>query len=127
VPRGWDEKALGKLACEPPRRRWVEHYFTRDLLKLTENELTAAHNVDVTSINPGFNGHRFPIFWYQATIAGHYLSGTRFADSPVFCQANGAAYGFARARESSEEFWARSTTLEPTGEPVRIERHDKGS
>ncbi len=126
VPSGWDEKALGKLACERPRRCWAEHYFTRDLLKFTENELTGVHNVDVTSVNPGFDGHRFPIFWYLATIAGRYDSGERFSHEPVHHRANGIDYGFARARESSEPAWIRSTALPPIGRPVRIDCQNDG-
>jgi len=120
VPDGWDEKALGKLACQTPDRNWAEHYFTRDLLNLTENELSNAHNVDITKINPGFQGHKFPWHWYHATIAGRYTTRERFADSPVFCESNALAYGFARAREKGSLAWKDSMALALGNEPVRI-------
>lgn len=120
VPDGWDESVLGQLAGRTPDRCWVEHYFTRDPLNLTENELSNAHNVDITRINPGFKGHKFPWHWYHATIAGQYTTRERFVASPVFYKSETQTYGFARARESGSLAWTDSRALSPGGEPARI-------
>ncbi|UCD50669.1 MAG: hypothetical protein JSW27_24490 [Phycisphaerales bacterium] len=120
VPDGWDANALGKLADRPGKHRWVEHYFTRDLLNLTENRLSRAHNVDITGINPGFKGHKFPWHWYLATVVGQYTTDARLTDKPVVFQAEGLAYGFARARENGPPSWAESLALKPGDRPVRI-------
>ena len=125
VPSGWDERVLSRIACDRPRRCWVEHYFTRDLLNFTENVLTGAHNVDVTDVNPGFNGHRFPIFWYLATITGGYDGEGRFTDEPVYRRANGEVYGFARTRECGPQAWTHSTALRPSGKSVPTLSKDK--
>jgi len=122
VPDGWNEQALGRLACQPPARCWVEHYFTRDSLNLTENVLPQAHNVDITALNPGFPGHKFPWHWYHATVAGSYTTDERFTTEPVFCQANGLTYGFTRARQSGTHPWQQTLTLKPNTKPIRIYR-----
>jgi len=120
VPDGWDERFLGRLARQTPDRCWVEHYFTRDLLNLTENELSQAHNVDITEINPGFKGHKFPWHWYHATITGRYTTRQRLAHSPVFSESDALAYGFARALENGSLAWKNSMALALGNEPVRI-------
>jgi len=125
VPDGWDESVLGKVPNRSQEHGWIEHYFTRDLLNLTENELTYAHNVDITAINPGFKGHKFPWHWYLATIAGKYTTDAHLAEAPVVCQTGGLTYGFARAREKGPLPWAESLMLEPGDGPVRI-RHPSG-
>jgi len=120
VPDGWDQRVLGRLAGRSREHRWVEHYFTRDLLNLTENELTGAHNVDITAINPGFKGHKFPWHWYLATVGGTYTTDKRLAAKPVFYRTDGLDYGFARARENGDRPWQRSMTLAPGGKPAQI-------
>jgi hypothetical protein len=120
VPDGWDESVLGQLANRSRENCWIEHYFTRDLLNLTENELPYAHNVDITAVNPGFKGHKFPWHWYLATIAGTYTTDARLADKPVLCRTDGLTYGFSRARENGPSFWAESLMLGPGDDPVRI-------
>jgi len=120
VPDGWDASLLGRLAERPDGHRWVEHYFTRDLLNLTENRLGTAHNVDITAINPGFRGHKFPWHWYLATITGRYTTDARLADEPVIFHSEGLAYGFARARENGPSAWAESLALKPGAKSIRI-------
>jgi len=124
VPDGWDERVLGRLADRPREHRWIEHYFTRDVFNLTENRLTCAHNVDITAINPGFPGHKFPWHWYLATITGRYTTNERWSDRPVFSRTDGRIYGFARAREAGASSWAESLTLTTEGSGVRISRPD---
>lgn len=120
VPGGWDETALGRLVQTDTSRCWADHYFTRDLLNLTENVLSGAHNVDVTAINPGIRGHLFPWHWYLATITGRYTTDDRFGDTPVFCQADGITYGFPRSREAGPAQWQRSVVLPPDSHTVHI-------
>jgi len=120
VPSGWDPKSLGKLAQDPCEACWVEHYFTRDPLNLTENVLTWACNVDVTDVNPGFRGHKFPWHWYEATVAGRYDPGSRFARKKVHCEAAGVQYGYMRSLEAGSSNWLISTALTAPREPVKV-------
>ena len=120
VPRGWDPKSLGRLIGDPCEACWAEHYFTRDPLNLTENVLTWACNVDVTAVNPGFKGHKFPWHWYRATIAGRYDPRGRFAREKVCCEAAGMPYGYMRSLEAGASNWSISTTLRAPREPVKV-------
>ena len=120
VPDGWDARVLGKLNGRSSPHCWVEHYFTRDLLNLTENILPGAHNVDITALNPGFKGHKFPWHWYLATVTGAYTTDEDLADRPVLCRTDRLAYGFARARENGSATWTKSLALEPGNSPVRM-------
>jgi hypothetical protein len=122
VPRGWQPKSLGRLVGDPCETCWAEHYFTRDPLNLTENLLAWACNVDVTDVNPGFKGHKFPWHWYQATIAGRYDPCGRFAREAVPCEAAGTPYGYMRSLEAGPSNWSISTTLRASREPVRVSR-----
>ena len=120
VPDGWDESALGRCVGQTRGRAWAEHYFTRDLLNLTESRLSHAHNVDITRVNPGFRGHRFPGYWYLATITGRYTTDERFTDKPVFSSAGNTRYGFHRALEAGPTNWKRSLILRPSHSPIAI-------
>ncbi len=121
VPQGWDSKSLGKLAADPCEEFWADHYFTRDRLgDLTENVLTGACNVDVTGVNPGFNGHKFPWHWYQATIAGGYDPGGRFAREKVHCESAGVRYGYERSLETGCGNWTLSTGIKAPKPPVKV-------
>ncbi len=115
VPDGWDERVLGRLPDRSAPHIWIEHYFTRDLLNLTENILPQAVNVDVTAINPGFQGHKFPWHWYLATVAGQYTTDRRFLDRPVFCASERLTYGWARGREAGDAAWQQSVALAGDG------------
>jgi len=77
--------------------------------------------VDVTVVNPGFDGHKFPWHWHAATVAGEYAS-ERFVEEPVFCEAGGAPYGFTRSLEAGRDRWQRSLALRTDVAPIRIER-----
>jgi hypothetical protein len=121
VPPGWDEAVLGSLAGTSSRRCWVEQYFTRDFLfHINDTELTRAHNVDITKINPGFNSHKFPTVWYGATVAGQYGASGRFGGMTPWREAGDIEYGFARSRESGSQNWARSLSLQAGGKSVQI-------
>jgi hypothetical protein len=117
VPKGWDPKALGALSADPCHVCRAEHYFTRGRVEhLTENLLAHAHNVDITSINPGFDSHNFPRHWYCATILGRYdTRKKRLAGAKVVHEAGGTQYGYLRAREAGPDCWELSVAL-PAGE-----------
>ncbi len=121
VPKGWDSGTLGRLAGDPCEASWAEHYFTRDPLgDLTENPLPWACNVDVTDANPGFNSHKFPWHWYQATIADGYAPDGRFVHKQVQCEASGLQYGYSRSLEAGWCNWRTSVDLKAPKEPVRV-------
>ncbi len=121
VPRTWDPADLVAWAGDAGGRCWADHYFTRDRIgHFTENVLPHAHNVDITDINPGFNGHHFPRHWYHATILGRYDARRTLAQKEVLCTAAGVPYGFSRALEASAANWQLSTTLRAGGPPVRL-------
>lgn len=120
VPQGWDEKSLGRLVGDPCETCWAEHYFTRDPLNLTENVLTWACNVDVTDVNPGFKGHKFPWHWYQATIAGRYDPTGRFAHTRVCSESGGTCYGYMRSLEAGSRNWLASMALRAPRAPVTV-------
>jgi len=114
VPGDRDETSLGDVACDPNLRCWVEHYFTRDPpLHLTENPLTHAYNVDITAVNPGFNGHKFPWHWYLATVRGRFTARGALGEATVWQNVNDLAFGMARSREAGEGHWQRSLQLAP--------------
>jgi len=124
VPPGWDESVLGGLAWQLPGRCWVEQYFTRDFLfHISDTELTYAHNVDITEINPGFSNHKFPSIWYRATVVGQYGASSRFRGETPWRQAGDIEYGFARSLESGSRHWARSLSLPPGGKTVQLLQH----
>jgi len=112
VPAFWDESSLGDVEMRVDANCWTEHYYTRDLtLGWTQQDLSFAHNVDITNIDGVFRDHNFPWQWYYASITVSTFSGT--------CKTIGSAekveYGFARSREATgSDSWQRSLKL-PTG------------
>jgi len=121
VPDGWSPASLGRTAADPCETFWADHYFTRDWVgDMTANVLPHACNVDVTGVNPGFNGHKFPWHWYQATIAGRYDPKGRFARAEVRCEASGLRFGYERSLEAGPNNWQASLDLKTSKEPMRI-------
>jgi hypothetical protein len=120
VPQGWDQKLLGRFAGDPCETCWADHYFTRDPFNLTENVLAWACNVDVTDVNPGFRGHKFPWRWYQATIVSRYDPAGRFAPKRLCDESDGVRYGYARSREAGSQNWQASMALKVPREPVIV-------
>ena len=134
VPDFWDQRDLGRPAGPLSQRLWGEQYFTRDfLLHFSDTVLTHAHNVDLTKVSPWpwfdrhlflKDSHRFPIFWYRATVTGRYEHSWRLGGRTLWCRADGIEYGFARSLESGAPQWAGSCTL-PAGAatvPIRPTR-----
>lgn len=123
VPPFWDEGRLGDLGNEPNIIYWADHYFTSDItLGATEKILTNAHNVDLTKITPGINDHKFPHYWYHATVIGQYAAGRRYEGKKLFCRLGDIEYGFARSLEAG---WQRSTQLEMGNKAVKLKKPKK--
>lgn len=121
VPQGWDPNALGRFASDPCEVFWADHYFTRDWIgDMTANVLTRACNVDITAVNPGFNGHKFPWYWYQATIAGGYDPNGRFARDRVYNEVSGVQYGYERSLEAGRLNWQTSLDLGAAGKAIHV-------
>jgi len=121
VPPGWEEKELGKIASN--ENVWAEHYYTRDLtLKATQTNLSAAHNVDITSIDTWFKEHEFPYRWYYATVAGKYRNVDSERDEKVITRYKQIDYGFTRSREAGNENWKQSLKLKKGNSAVELKK-----
>ncbi len=69
--------------------------------------------------------------WYEKSGTGR--AGWRWpspnawiANTPVFCRADGVAYGFTRTREGGPSQWKTSLMIETTNSPIRIHNHGQG-
>ncbi len=124
VPAFWDESSLGDVNVPAGVKYWAEHYYTRDYtLGWTQQDLSRAHNVDITDVDQGLKDHNFPWRWYYATISGKYPKGYFLNDRKLVYKADGIEYGFARSRESdSPDGWERSLKLRAANRAVKLER-----
>jgi hypothetical protein len=119
VPPKWHGSELGNIESE--NTVWSEHYYTKDItLKYTHENLSAAHNVDITRIDPVFAQHEFPYRWYCATIAGKYRDKDWEERDEVLTDYQGMDYGFARSLEAGQANWKKSLTLQKGNEAVKI-------
>ncbi len=124
VPPKWQESELGHIKNQ--KSRWVEHYYTKDItLGSTQKNLTEAHNVDITNIDPGIKEHEFPYRWYYATIAGKYRDCDWEAGDKVLTEYKGLDYGFARSAEAGQANWEKSLTLQKSNEAVKLKKPEK--
>lgn len=124
VPPFWQESDLGKIESE--NTIWAEHYYTKDItLGSTQKNLSAAHNVDITQIDPFFAEHKFPYRWYFATVAGKYREGDFEAGDKVLAGYRGLSYGFARSAEAGAENWRKSLTLKKGNKALELEKPRK--
>ena len=124
VPPGWEESNLGDVESE--KDVWAEHYYTKDItLRATHKNLSAAHNVDITDIDPFFKEHEFPYRWYYATVAGRYRKSDWEARDPVLTKYNGLDYGFARSAEAGKDNWKKSVALKKGNEAVKLKKPKK--
>ncbi|HUW20290.1 MAG TPA: hypothetical protein VMW16_13410 [Sedimentisphaerales bacterium] len=124
VPPSWKESSLGDVNAPADVNCWAEHYYTRDLtLGWTQQDLSFAHNVDITIIDGVFRNHNFPWQWYYATIGGRYpKTGFTGKAKSVFI-ADGVEYGFARSREcGGSEAWEISRGLPIGNRAVRLKK-----
>lgn len=124
VPAFWEESMLGDVNTPGEMKCWVEHYYTRDYtLKWTEQNLSNAHNVDITDIDQGIKDHNFPWRWYYATVTGKFPKGYFLDDRKLTWTAGGTEYGFLRSREAPDpNGWEKSLKLPVGNEAVKMER-----
>lgn len=122
VPAFWDESSLGDVKTRVDVNCWAEHYYTRDLtLGWTQQDLSFAHNVDITNIDGVFRDHNFPWQWYYASITGSNFSGTR----KTVGSAEKVEYGFARSREATGlGSWERSLKLPTGNKAVKLKKSE---
>lgn len=127
VPLGWDEDKLGAMPNEPNLIYWADHYLTRDVtLKVTQRQLSNAHNVDIGDITPGLKDHEFPRYWYPATVRGEYLPGQRYKGKKLYVGTSDLRYGFARSLEASKESWEESLKLAMGNKAVEVKKPKSG-
>lgn len=122
VPKSMAEAELGDVNMADPAKFWADHYYTRDYtLSWTQHDLTHAHNVDITKIDPWIKDHNFPWKWYLATINGKYPE-KKFLDSRKLITTCGQTeYGFTRAKEASDpNGWNESLKLLPGNKGIKF-------
>jgi hypothetical protein len=124
IPAFWDESSLGDVNVLAGAKYWAEHYYTRDYtLQWTQQDLSCAHNVDITNVDQGLKDHNFPWRWYYATVSGKYPKGYFLDDRKLAYMADGIEYGFARSRESADpDSWKRSLKLPTGSKAVELEK-----
>jgi hypothetical protein len=126
VPLGWDANPLGDIPLEPNRIYWADQYMTQDItLDVTYCRLAHAHNVDIGNVTPGLKDHRFPFYWYPATVIGKYDPNEKYARDKLFCESGNIEYGFARSLEAGKANWEKSLKLKMGNEAVKIKKTAK--
>jgi hypothetical protein len=124
VPPGWAESELGDI--KDTKSKWIDHYYTKDItLSSTHKNLTEAHNVDITQIDPFFAEHEFPYRWYYATVAGKYRDKDWEAGDDVLTKYKGLDYGFDRSVEAGQINWEKSLTLQKGNKAVKLKKPEK--
>lgn len=111
IPAFWKESSLANIDAGAGIDFWAEHYYTRDYtLGWTQQDLTYAHNVDVTGIDKGIKDHNFPWQWYLGTIDNVNGNGD-------------VRYGFSRSRQAADaNGWQTSMKLPRGNKAVRLEK-----
>jgi hypothetical protein len=124
VPAFWDQAEFGRI--EGKNVIWAEHYYTKDItLGYTQKDLSAAHNVDITGIDPLIKEHKFPYRWYYATVAGRFRDCDSEAGDTVLTEYKGLDYGFARSAEAGRQNWEETLTLKKGNKAVKLKRPGK--
>jgi len=124
VPPFWDQAEFAGIEGE--NVIWAEHYYTKDItLGSTQKDFSAAHNVDITAIDPVIKEHKFPYRWYYATVAGRFRDCDREAGDEVLTAHSRLDYGFARSREAGRGNWERTIALEKGNKAVKLKRPGK--
>lgn len=120
IPAGWNKDELGDVSPDSNDEIWADHYLTRDhTLAFTHQTLRHAYNVDLTGIAHGMNRHRFPFFWYHATVTGQYPR-EKYAERPVKNQIGSIRYGFPLTREAGYENWQQTLRFTTGNEPIEL-------
>ena len=124
IPINWQESSLGDVDAAVGVKFWADHYYTRDYtLGWTQQDLSCAHNVDVTDIDQMLKDHNFPWKWYYATISGKYPQGYFLDNRKLVLIADGIEYGFARSREAADpNGWRESLELPVGNKAVKLKK-----
>jgi len=124
VPAFWKEDKLADVNTPQGADFWAEQYFTKDLtLKWTQNNLSHAHNVNITGIDNPLKDHNFPWQWYLATVVGEFTKHSPLHKGSPIITAGGIEYGFALSREAAgDQFWQKTSSLSIDNEPVEIKK-----
>ncbi|MHC4124217.1 MAG: lipase family protein [Planctomycetota bacterium] len=126
VPPSWKEDELADFSDEPNTIYWADHYFTCDItLKTTERELSNAHNINLTDVDPGINDHELPRYWYHATVISKYVKGQRYEGKQLFYETENLKYGFPRSLESGIRNWQTSMKLRCGNKALKINKDKK--
>ena len=126
MPIGWDANALGDIPADSNTTYWADQYLTQDIsMKVTERILVHAHNVDIGDITPGLKDHRFPFYWYPATVTGKYDPNGKYAGEKLHYKSGDIEYGFARSLEAGKDNWQKSLKLKMGNEAVKIKKTAK--
>lgn len=120
LPLKWDKKKLGSIKAE--KTPYVEHYYSKDItLDVTQTDLPAAHNVDLTKIDQVIKTHEYPYKWYAATITGKFRKKDYVVDKKIITKHNDLEYGFKRSLEYSPKNFKKSLTLKKGNKAVVIQ------
>jgi hypothetical protein len=126
VPLGWNANEIGDISAKPNTIYWADHYMTQDItLDVTYCRLAHAHNVDIGDITPGIKNHRFPFYWYPATVMGKYDPNDKYAGENLYYKSGDTEYGFARSLEAGKDNWEKSLKLIMGNEIVKIKKTAK--
>lgn len=121
VPLLWKQSQLGDFPADPNTIYWADHYIIHDItFSATGQELTNAHNVDITVADPGIADHDFVRHWYHATVAGRYKNAWQYENKKLLTQSDTTDYGFARSLEAGADNFKASTELELGNKAVKI-------
>lgn len=118
IPPFWRSDDLGAIGC-PAGSCWADHYLNRELPTEDRLPLINAHNVDISTIEPGPAATPFSCRWYVATVVGRYQE-LRYKNSPVYNKVGQILYGFARGLEAGRTNWEYSLKLKVGNEPVLV-------
>ncbi|MCF7954939.1 MAG: alpha/beta hydrolase, partial [Phycisphaerae bacterium] len=119
LPPKWDEKKLGMIVTDKPV--YVEQYYSKDItLDVTQVDLPAAHNVDLTEVDQLIKTHEYPYKWYGATITGKFRKRDYVVDKKIITKCKDIEYGYKRSLESSPENFKKSLTLKKANKAVVI-------
>jgi hypothetical protein len=100
--------------------------MTKDIsLDVTYRILKHADNIDITDITPGVLDHRFPFYWYPATVLGKYPAGGKYARNKLYYDCNNIEYGFARSLEAGKQNWNKSLSLPMGNDAIKIKKENK--
>jgi len=124
VPKSFSADTLGDVNVPADVNLWADHYYTRDYTgEPTAQDLTHAHNVDLTEIDQLIKDHNFPWKWYYATITGSFPKHSLMDNEKLVTDINGVDYGFARSRGVADpNEWLHSLKLK-MGDPAVKLRH----